>query len=196
MTERAFDLFVEDRAHEALLSALIQRIAAEERFEPSLHVRSGRGGHGRALSELEIYQRAVVKGAAGLPDLIVVAIDANCTSFNQARHQIADRIEPKLRDRAIIACPDPHIERWFMADPPSFREVIGRQPKLGKLKCERDLYKQILVQTIRDSGQITTLGGIEFAQDLVGAMDLYRAGKSEPSLGSFVDDLRRALRVS
>jgi len=137
----------------------------------------------------------VVKGAAGLPDLVVVAIDANCLSFHQAHRQIRGRIEPELRDRVVIACPDPHIERWYMADPPSFRAVIGRQPKIEKVKCERDRYKQILMQTIRDSGQITTLGGIEFAQDLVSAMDLYRAGKSEPSLGFFVDDMRRALRA-
>jgi len=73
--------------------------------------------------------------------------------------------------------------------------VIGRQPKIEKVRCERNRYKQILMQTIRDSGQITTLGGIEFAQDLVSAMDLYRAGNSEPSLGFFVDDMRRALRA-
>jgi hypothetical protein len=196
MTERAFDLFVEDRAHEAFLSALIDRIAAEERLEPNLHIRSGRGGHGRALAELRIFQQAVVKGGAILPDIVVVAIDANCQSFNRARHEIGDRIEPELQDRVVIACPDPHIERWYMADPPSFKDVVGRQPRLEKVKCERDRYKQILVETIHASGQVTTLGGIELAGDLVAAMDLYRAGKSEPSLKSFVDDLRRALRTS
>jgi hypothetical protein len=37
------------------------------------------------------------------------------------------------------------------------------------------------------------LGGIEFAEDLVASMDLYRAGKNEKSLKHFVDDLRAGL---
>jgi hypothetical protein len=101
---------------------------------------------------------------------------------------------PEFQPLVVVACPDPHIERWYMADPASFKEVVGRQPRLEKVKCERNRYKTILAQTIRDSGQITTLGGIEFARDLVAAMDLYRAGKLEPALKSFVEDLRGALR--
>jgi hypothetical protein len=40
-----------------------------------------------------------------------------------------------------------------------------------------------------------TLGGIEFAEEIVECMDLYRAGKDEPSLKHFIDELRSALRT-
>jgi hypothetical protein len=43
-------------------------------------------------------------------------------------------------------------------------------------------------------GTPPTLGGIEFARDIVEELDLYRAGKHDRSLGAFVDDLRRRLK--
>ena len=39
-----------------------------------------------------------------------------------------------------------------------------------------------------------TLGGVEFALELVEAMDLYRAGRNDPSLKAFLDDFRAILR--
>lgn len=193
MAEPLLDLFAEDQAHEQLLRALIDRLAAEEGQAVTVRVRRARGGHGRVLEELKRYQKAVEEGVVGWPDLIVVAIDANCQG-SEARQSIQAKILPRFEGAVVIACPDPHIERWYMADVVSFQKVVGRQPKLEKMKCERDRYKQILAQAIRDSGQIPTLGGIEFAPELVEAMDLYRAGKSEPSLKAFVEALRGALR--
>ena len=51
-----------------------------------------------------------------------------------------------------------------------------------------------LTEAIRKGNQPATLGGIEFAAELVDAMNLYRAGRSDSSLRAFVDDLRRRLR--
>ena len=45
---------------------------------------------------------------------------------------------------------------------------------------------------MRSGGHPPTLGGIEFAAELVGEMDLYRAGENEPSLQHFIDDFRQA----
>lgn len=45
------ELFVEDRAHEALLVPLLKRLAREEHTRLSIQVRSARGGHPRALQE-------------------------------------------------------------------------------------------------------------------------------------------------
>ncbi len=81
-----------------------------------------------------------------------------------------------------------------MADPESFAMVVGVEPPREKAKCERDRYKQQLIQAIRKGGHIPTLGGIEFAQDLVAAMDLYRAGKNDPSLGACIDACRAAIQ--
>lgn len=46
----------------------------------------------------------------------------------------------------------------------------------------------ILSKAIVDAGHPNTLGGIEFAQELVASMDLYRAAKNEASLKHFLDD--------
>jgi hypothetical protein len=182
-------LFVEDRAHEQLLIPLVLRIAHEEQVEVTPEVRSARGGHGRVISELKIHQRDVV------PDALVVCIDGNCSSFAQARKGIVQAVTPPFSDRLVVACPDPHIERWYLADPESFATVVGQQPAIGKRKCERGHYKALLARAVRQAGHPPMLGGIEFAPELVRNMDLYKAGKNDHSLKAFVDDLRDRLRT-
>jgi hypothetical protein len=39
-------------------------------------------------------------------------------------------------------------------------------------------------------------GGMELADEIVEAMDLYRAGKNEPTLKRFADDLKAALEAA
>jgi len=184
------DLFVEDRAHEEFLRAMVNRIAAEQERNLTVRVRSARGGHPRVLEELSLYQKSVLKAPESLPmpDLLFIAIDANCKRWSRARQEIQGTIQSQFAARSIVVCPDPHIERWYLADPDSFAQVVGLRPKVGKRKCERGRYKAILSKAIVDAGHPTTLGGIEFAQELVAAMDLYRAGKNEASLKHFLDD--------
>ncbi len=192
----AVDLFVEDHAHETFVGALIRRIAREVNVAVRLQARSARGGHGRALSEFGVYQRAVQSGGLGLrtPDLVVVAIDGNCSTAREKRKEIENATLPRFPSRVVAACPNPHVERWFLADPESFHAVVGYRPSVGPEKCERQHYKQLLAGAVRQGRQPATLGGIEFAAELVTAMDLYRAGKTDPSLKAFIDDLRGGLR--
>jgi hypothetical protein len=129
-----------------------------------------------------------------IPDLLVVAIDANCSSFAKARGAIEQNIDDSLRALTVIACPDPHVERWYLADPDSFAERVGVRPELGKRKCVRDLYKRKLSEAILGSGQPAPLGGIEFAAEIVAGMNLHRAGRSEDSLRHFVQDATALLR--
>jgi hypothetical protein len=191
------DLFVEDRAHEEFLKAALTRLARQEGRTLDLRVRSARGGHGRALREFVLYQQSVMRISpmGGLPDLLCVAIDANCQRFGQARQQVHEKLETPFRERAIVACPDPHIERWYLADPDSFAEVVGVQPKVGRRKCERDRYKAILSKAIMEAGHPPTLGGIEFAREIVEGMDFYRAGKAERSLKHFLEEATARLRT-
>ena len=190
------DIFVEDRAHEELLKPLLVRVCREEGFDVSLQVRTGRGGHARALNEFNIYQAVIEKGVLGwkAPDLLVVAIDGNCTTFSRMKSRIADSAWGEFRHMLVSACPDPHVERWFLADPDSFHTVVGYRPDVGPAKCERNHYKRILRDSVARGGHPPTLDGIEFASELVGKMDLYRAGRRDPSLKSFLDDLRSRLR--
>jgi hypothetical protein len=182
------DLFVEDRAHEEFIKAMISRLAEAENKEVRLRVRSARGGHGQAIESFVTYQRVLLKGLSDIPDLLVVCIDANCSRFNDAKRSIDMKIKDEFTDRTVVACPDPHIERWFMADLTSFQQVIGVAAQPVKKKCERAFYKTILAKAIIGAGYPPTLGGVEFAKELVDAMDLYRAGRAERSLGLFLDD--------
>jgi hypothetical protein len=190
------DLFVEDRAHEEFLKPLIARIATEEDVHISARVRSARGGHGRAIQELKLYRDLVEKDALGEghPDLLIVAIDGNCMTFARKRTEIQTTVRAPFSDRLVVACPDPHVERWYLADPNSFQSVVGRAPAVRRKKCMRDHYKNALTKAVREAGHPVTLGGIEFAPELVAAMDLHRAGRTDHSLRAFVDDLRGKLR--
>lgn len=185
--ELSVDLFAEDRAHEEFVAAVLTRLAREENRAIRLHVRSARGGHGRALKELETYQVSVLKGVADLriPDLLCIAIDANCQSFSDASKAIVKSIRAELQDRAIVACPDHHIERWYVSDPESFHRAVGAFPQTPKPKCERGMYKRVLARAVIDGGHPPTLGGIEFAPEIVAAMDFYRAAKDERISGTF-----------
>jgi len=176
---------------------MLLRLANQERKAITPRVRSSRGGHGQALSELSTYLVSVSKGIAGMdmPELLVVAIDANCKAFNIAHREIESRIGEPYKNRTIIACPDPHIERWFLADPDSLVKIFGHRPKVGRKKCQRDHYKSILLRALIQAGYLPTLGGIEFAREIVEAMDLYRASKAERSLKHFLDDATKMFKT-
>jgi hypothetical protein len=191
------DIFVEDRAHEAFLVPMLRRIAQEEKVVVTPRVRSGCGGHGRAVTELKLYQQVVETGMPGFapPGLLLAGIDGNCSTFAKAKKAIVAATHAPFSDRLVVACPDPHVERWYLADPESFKEVVGHWPTVAKKKCARDYYKAALANIVRKAVHPATLGGIEFAKELVERMDLYRAGKNDPSLKSFVDDLRARLRA-
>ena len=190
------DLFVEDVAHEEFVGALANRIAREEQVALSVQARSARGGHPRAMGEFGTYQALVEKGALAsrAPDLVVVVIDGNCTTSRKKRAEIQKATRPRFLDRLVAGCPNPHVERWFLADPDSFHKVVGYRPVIGREKCEREHYKRLLSDAIRKGNQPATLGGIEFAAELVEAMNLYRAGRSDSSLRAFVGDLRSRFR--
>ena len=190
------DLFVEDVAHRRLLESLIERVAREENSTVQCRIRSAQGGHPRAINEFKLYQQNLDKNVKiSAPDLIVVAIDSNCSTLPKRRSEIESATKAAYQHLLVCACPDPHIERWYMADLDSFYKVIGHQPALGRKKCQRDYYKQILGQAIQKGGYPATLGGIEFASEFVKEMDLYQAGKADSSLKAFLDDLRSKLRI-
>jgi len=191
------DLFAEDRAHELWFKPLLERLAREEKVTVRVRVRSARGGHGQAITELKKYQQVCDKGIIGdLPDLVVVAIDANCASLSEAQKKIDDCLGRQFKHRTITATPDPHIERWFLADLDAFHRVVGITPqfKKRKHKCKRDYYKSVLAKAVQEAGHPPTLGGIEFARQLVEALDFSRACKDDSSFRHFVDQMRAALK--
>ncbi|MGH8468769.1 MAG: AAA family ATPase [Gammaproteobacteria bacterium] len=143
--------------------------------EVALRVRSARGGHGRAIQELKLYQRIVAKGTGYIPcpALLIVGIDGNCATFTKAKKEMQNATDASFQDRLVVACPDPHVERWYLADPDSFESVIGHRHTVGRKKCARDYYKDALAKAVRQAGHPPTLGGIEFAQEIVSGMDYF-----------------------
>ncbi len=190
------EFFLEDSAHEKLIVPLAEQIARKEELDIQCQLRNARGGHAGAMRSFESYQVVRAKGleGRGLPDVLIVAIDGNCSSFTETRKQILRATHAPFVHMLVTACPDPHIERWYLADPESFQTVVGTRPKVGPTKCARGHYKRLLTDAVRHAGHPTTLRGIEFGQDLAEAMDLFRAGKNDSSLKAFIGDLRDALR--
>lgn len=193
-SKRHIDIFVEDRAHEYFIRPLVTRVAREEETVVDIRIRCAAGGHGRAISELKKYLALLGKGVLGVPELIVVGIDSNCAKPSIKRREILDAASTAPGSAVVLACPDPHIERWYMADAASFHRTVGSTPRVKKKKCERDYYKTALVNAIRSAGHPPTLSGVEFAEELAWAIDFYAAGKMDRSFSSFIDDLRSALR--
>ncbi len=190
------DLFVEDHAQEAFLKPLIERVGREEGVHLRVRVRSPQVGAPRALREFQAYQRLLERyEIQPAPDFLVVARDADCLRFAQRREEVKEQTSPAWRDRIVVACPDPHIERWYLADPVAVQQALGsppaRLPRPAR-RCARQAYKQALVETVRAAGFTPTLGGIEHAEALAQRVDL--AQPPERSLRAFVTDLRVILR--
>ena len=127
-----------------------------------------------------------------LPDLIIVATDANCKGLNERTKEFLDRGAPVP---VILAIPDPHVERWLLLDGAAFRAVFGKGCDAPDRKCSRDRYKQQLVNEIRNAGAIPALGGIEFAEDIVNEMDIDRAARADNSFSRFIEAVTRTFRT-
>ena len=184
-------LFGEDYAHQQVITPLVQRVANEYGFSLEPDWRSAVRGHGRVVQELDSYLNDLAHQGGPYPDLIIVATDANCRGLNRRTREFERFSVPT---NLVFAIPDPHIERWLLLDGAAFREVFGRGCAAPDQKCDRNRYKQLLVQAIYQAGHEPIVGGLERADDLVQAMDIDRALQSDPSLDRFVTDLRRVFR--
>ena len=198
MAEEVFAvLLAEDRAHELFLKPLLRRLAEESGATMEIRVISAQGGHGVALAEYRTYQRArsILFAGDPVPDLVVVALDGNCSSFAETRASIEDATDDTLRTRLVTACPDPHIERWYLADPAALKRLVGQAPTLGATKCERHYYKRLLAETLR-GGRYPAVryDDTEFAPRIVEEMDLHRAGRNDHSLRAFLRQTADRLR--
>jgi hypothetical protein len=189
--------FLEDIAQRDFVVALVERIAADTGLLVSHQVRNATGGKGRAVTELEHYLRDVRAGREPGCPILVVVIDGNCVSYHGKRQEI-EQAAQRTRYAGTLVCgvPNPHIERWYLADGEGFRSAVAgsQPPALPAYKCERRRYKHALRQAFDAAGIRPQLGGVEYAADIVARMDLYRAGRTDAAFKHFIDDLRAALR--
>ena len=146
---REIVLFVEDYAHEKVIGALVERIARDCNVRPRLNWRSTRRGYGRVVQELADFLRDLTRQGGQMPDLIIVATDANCKGHNERRKELQEARAPAP---IIFAIPDPHIERWLLLDGAAVKSVFGRGCDAPDLKCSRNRYKHRLIEVIQAGG--------------------------------------------
>ena len=193
--------FLEDRAQEGFIKALVQRRAVElgidrERIEHK--VLSGRGGS-RLIGAFKDFLAGYETSPLGTRGFVVVVIDGNCRGFQERKRELDKHVRTghPFSNRIVFAIPDPHIERWYMLDQKAIKEAVelDRAPELPKYKCEKNYYKSILHQSLKDSDIGSLLGGSEYAEDIVREMeDLMRLGQQDKSFGAFVSDLSQMLK--
>ncbi len=70
-------VLLEDRAHQTIVGALVQRLADEHHVPVRLDWHNAVGGHGQVVKGHRRYLRDL-KGQASPCDLVIVATDANC----------------------------------------------------------------------------------------------------------------------
>jgi hypothetical protein len=185
---RNIALFVEDNAHQQVIGAVVNRVARERNVPVRLDWRNVRHGHGKVAQELKDYLRDLRQQRGLAPDMIIVGTDANCKGLNERINDLGIPNSPPAP--MILAVPDPHIERWLLLDGAAFKAVFGKGCDAPDQKCDRDRYKMRLIESIYAAGITPSLGGIEFAEDLVEQMDIDRVARADPSFGRFVDRLR------
>jgi hypothetical protein len=185
---RKIALFAEDIGHEAFLQALVRRLARQYQVAAEVRSYSARGGHGKMLSELAQFIRDLKRYQQDLPDLLIVARDGNCRGFAERQQEI-DGVTAGFDQPLIYAIPDPHIERWLLLDSAAFKTVLGKGCAAPDQKCERDRYKRLLLDAIRDAGLTPLLGGIEHAEALVNEMNLRYLQQADDSLGRLLKAL-------
>ncbi len=133
--------------------------------------------------------RELQREQISLPDLVIVATDADCKGFAERKKELDDVTGEGFKHLVIYAIPDPHIERWLLLDSAAFKSALGRGCNAPDLKCSRDRYKQVLLEEMQDAGVSPPLGGIEYASDIVAAMDLDTVERADVSFGKLLRDL-------
>ncbi len=185
-------VFCEDSFHENFVGAMLRRFESEYLVGSNFRILSARGGLPRRHWEFGEFLRDLGRGRGNLPDLVLVVLDANCLGYSERKQVMDGAVNryPEFQQIVSYGIPDPHIERWMLVDETAFRSVFGRGCTLPALKCAKDEYKRLLLDEIRASGIEPILGGEEYAEDIVMAMNLGYAEVCEPSLGRFLRTLK------
>lgn len=201
MDEIEIGYFLEDIGQAHFLKALVERVARERRLFPERlrhDVRNATGGRGKAMGELRRFLRDVGREREQPYDLLVVAIDGDCQRYVERRKAIQTIVEQSgYTGPVICAVPNPHIERWYLADPRGLQQVLGGSsiPEVPSYKCERGRYKQALRDAIRQTGIVAPLGGLEYGPDIAEVLDLYTVGKADAGFKHFLDELQAGLAI-
>lgn len=188
------DLFCEDAGHEAFVRALLLELARKQEVpRPEVRTRSARGGHGRAITELQLWQRSLRAGESG-SDLLVVAIDANGEGWAEQRRNVLGVVDNSLFAGVVVVCPDPHIEAWIAADEGAFRRAFGRDSVAPPARPGRDAYKSWLRRALEEAEVPVLTDPMSISAEFVGHIDMFAAGRASRSFKAATDDLSAFLK--
>jgi hypothetical protein len=126
-------------------------------------------------------------------------LDGNRVGRAARRAEIREKVgeDGDVFPFVVSACPEPHIERWLFNDPRALRQVVGRSGRRPAQRATRSEFKQAFASLVEGAGHLTTQDpAVEFAPEIIEAMDLPRAEAADPSLREFLRDLRAALRAA
>lgn len=186
-------LFVEDRQHKLFLQTLIYRLAKQHGVPIKIKVSNSSGGHGAVSTKLREFIGDLLHEREVLPDLLIAASDGNCKGY-AGRRQEFDSAVKGYGGRIVYVIPDPHIERWLLLDSTAFKKVLGKGCDAPPRKCERDLYKRLLLQAIRSAGKNPPLGEVQYTEALVKLVDLDYLERNDESLGKLLKELRQVFQ--
>lgn len=187
-------LFGEDYGHEMTIGALVKRLAEEHNVEIEPDWRATKGGYSKVVNQLRIYINNVNQYRDPLPDLTIVATDANDKGLGARKRELQKIGQLNAPDRMIYAIPDPHIERWLLLDEAAVNSVLGINFEVTKQSGGRGLYKRLLVEAVQASGNTPALGGIEYAEEIIRKMNIRQASRADESFKQFVEALQSIFR--
>lgn len=190
--------FLEDRAQEGFIKALVKRIATEESVSSDnlIHdIRSARGRY-RIIKEFRNFIKETALTGQLEADLLILAKDGNCKGHQESIRELNKYFQTNhpLKDKTVYAVPDPHIERWYIIDQRAFRDGVGleRAPDMPPYKCEKAYYKQILHQALKNSNIGSLLSGAEYAEKIVENIQNFELlGNQNAGFQNFIEGLRR-----
>jgi hypothetical protein len=185
------DVFCEDSGHETFLRNLIKILAIREGIAtPLLRPHSARGGHGRAISSLKSWQRALKTGRQPRGDALLVLIDANSSGWRSMLRTIQEAVDSSLYPSVLIGCPDPHVEVWCTADPEAFQSLFSVPVPRPPTRSGRLVYKQWLADALEQAGEAVLTDPMAICLDLLPKMDMERACRNNDSLNHLVGEIR------
>jgi hypothetical protein len=194
--------FLEDIGHQRFICTLVERVAQDLGLPPAHlrhDVRNASGGAGQTITSLRSFLHRHTRTEELPFDVLVVAIDGNCSTYAAKRDEIVGLMS-QAEYPGLFACavPNPHVERWYIADPMGFRNAFATAtpPSVPRYKCEKARYKTALSDALRDADLEAPLGGAEYGEEIAQHISLQRAGANDPSLKHFRDDVRQALAAA
>lgn len=193
--------FLEDRAQEGFIKALVDRAAAEvlSPADSLIHdIRSACGGS-KVKGEFKSFLKSYQKTGLHAVDLLVVAVDGNCVGYQKRKKQLEQYLKDHpLKEITAFAVPNSHIERWYMLDQRAFKHGVGieKAPDVPAYKCKKDYYKQKLIDALKEANVGSLLGGAEYAEKIVAHMEDLDSIDKDRTAGFtiFIQELRRLLK--